>query len=136
MDMDINALERQLGDLTWCISTGLRAGYSLKQVFETLADQAPEPAVQVFRRLLSDLNSGLSFEATLGNLKAIFPSAAFGRFVDACLQHQSGGDLAELLDPLSEDLVRQYGSDPGFHVVMRQEAETLGAELPKRIISS
>ncbi len=134
--MDLNVLEQQLGDFTWCISTGLRAGYNLKQTFEALADQAPEPAVQICQHMLADLNRGVSLQAALGNLKAAFPSAALGRLVDACLQHQSESSLAELLDSLSGEMVRQYGSDPAFHAVMRQEAETLGASLPARLISA
>ena len=135
--MNTNALERQLGDLTWCIATGLRAGYSLKQTFETLADQAPEPAAQVCQHLLADLEAGQDFEAALANLKQAFPSTALGRLVDVILkQRQTGGNLAELLDLFGDDLVSQAGSDPAFHAVMRQEAEALGATLPKRIISS
>ena len=129
--MNTDALERQLGDLTWCIATGLYAGYNLAQVIGTLAEQAPEPAAQVCKHLKADLVNGMGLEGGITHLKAVFTSAALNRLLDAILlQQQTGGNLGDIIAPIGEDLTRQHGSDPAFHAVMRQEAQELGAALP------
>jgi Flp pilus assembly protein TadB len=133
--MDTSELDRQIGDMTWCITTGLFAGYSFRQTIEAMAKEAPEPAASACKRLLADFEQGLSFETALANWKNAFPSNALARLVEVVLYHrQTGGNLGILLEPLSDDLVRQHGSDPAFHPAMREEAEILGRkDLPDRI---
>ncbi len=131
-------LDRQLGDLVWSIATGLRAGYSLRQVFEALAAEAPEPAASACKRLLAELDQGLEFSAALASWQRAIPSAALARLVEVLKQPaqsaRQSGSLADLLDPLSEDLLRDCGSDPAFYAAMRQEAEQLGAKVPERAL--
>lgn len=131
--MDMIALDRQLGDLAWCLSTGLRAGYSLRQVLEGLASEAPEPTSSACKRLLASFDQGLPLEVALADWKEVLPSAQLARLAGTVLSHrQTGGNLADLLDPLGEDFLRQSGSDPSFHASMRQMAKALGAPLPER----
>lgn len=127
------ALDRQLGDLIWSISCGMRAGYSVREVFQALAAEAPEPAASAARRLLAALESGVSFEAALRDWKDALPSPALARLADLlALHHQAGGNLADLIDPLGEELLRDLGSDPAFYAPMRRQAQALGAEVPAR----
>lgn len=133
-------LDQQLGDLTWSIATGLRAGYSLRQVFEALAAEAPEPAASACKRLLAELDQGLDFNAALASWQRAIPSAALARLAGVLQQpaHSAAqsGSLPNSLDPLSEDLLRECGSDPAFYAPMRREAEQLGAKVPERALNT
>lgn len=135
--MDTSELDRQMGDMTWCITTGLFAGYSFREMIQAMTEKAPEPAASACKRLLADLEQGLSFETAMANWKHDFPSGPLARLVDVVLYHRrTGGNLGILLEPLSDDLVHQHGSDPAFYPAMREEAEVLGCKiLPDRIKS-
>lgn len=129
------ALDLQLGDLAWCIATGLRAGYSLPQVFEAISIEAPEPAASACKLLVTELQKGADMKTALSNWKQALPSPALSRLVGVLDQPcEIDGFLADQLDPLSEEFLAQYGSDPAFYPSMRREAEQLGAEVPGRAI--
>jgi hypothetical protein len=132
--MENNPLDRQLSDLIWSISTGLRAGYTLPEVFEVLAAGAPEPAATLIKRFLAELQKEEP-ETALQNLKQSLPPGPLTRMVDLINLHQrSGGNLADMLDPLGKEMLQQAGSDPAFYGLMRKEAEQLGASLPERVL--
>jgi Flp pilus assembly protein TadB len=127
------ALDRQLGDMIWSISCGLRAAYSVRQVFEALASEAPEPAATAARNFLEALEKNGSYEAALRAWKEAIPSPSLARLAALLeLHRQSGGNLADLIDPLGEELVRERGSDPAFYEPMRKQAKILGATVPER----
>lgn len=128
-------LDQQLADLTWSIATGLRAGYSLRQVFEALAVEAPEPAASACKCLLAELDQGVDQTTALANWQRAIPSAALARLAEVLKRPEQSGSLADLLDPLSEDLLRACGSDPAFYAPMRREAEQLGAKVPERALN-
>ncbi len=128
------ALDRQLGDMIWSISCGLRAAYSVRQVFEAVAAEAPEPAATAARRFLEAWEKSGSYESALGAWKEAIPSPALARLADLLeQQRQSGGNLADIIDPLGEELVRELGSDPAFYEPMRKQAKILGATVPDRV---
>lgn len=128
-----DALDRQLGDLVWSISTGLRAGYNLKEVFQAMTAEAPEPAASACKRLLAELEQGKDYAAALAAWKQSVSSPRLARIIDVMAAHlQAGGNLADQLDPLGEELLREVGSDPAFYPAMRREAHQLGAKVPER----
>lgn len=130
---DTLSFDRQLGDLVWSLVTGLFAGYNLRQVIEAIAKEAPEPTAGAFQRLDADLNAGLSLDEGLENLLEAVPSQYLEQVIDVIMeQHRAGGNLAELLEPLVDDILQQVGSDGAFYPAMRKEAEQLGAPLPDR----
>lgn len=132
-----NELDHQFGDFVWAISTGLLAGYNLRQVFEALSIEAPEPTASALKLLLIELDKGVPEMIALSNWQQVMLSAPLTRLVSVInLQRQEGGNLAELLVPLSEDLLAEYGSDPAFYEPMRREAAQLGASIPDRISNS
>ena len=124
-------LESQLGDLTWPIATGLRAGYRLQEVLGVIVREAPEPAASVCQWLLDALEQGQDLPHTLENWKRVYPSTALARLAGA-LGGLQPGSPPEILDTLGEELVGEHGSDPAFYEAMRQEAAQLGAKLPER----
>jgi Flp pilus assembly protein TadB len=128
-----NGLDRQLGDLTWSLATGLRAGYSLRQVFAALAEEAPEPAAGACRRLLELIAQHGDIQAALAAWTQAMPSSALTRLVTVLLQQpEGGGNLPDQLDPLTDQFLTECGSDPVFYPAMRREAAQLGAKTPER----
>ena len=128
-------LDQQLGDLAWSIATGLRAAYDLHQVFQAMAAEAPEPAASACKRLLAELDKGLELTPALVNWQNAIPSVALSRLVEA-LKQPSEDDFAlpDILEALSDDLLREFGSDPAFYPSMRREADQLGAKAPERAL--
>jgi Flp pilus assembly protein TadB len=132
--MEQNKLDLQMADLVWSISTGLRAGYSLKQIFAMLADEAPEPSASVCKSVLSGLEEGLDIEAVYQKIRAAWPGEHTSRLVDILLAHRKqGGNLPDLLDPLSDAFLKVSGSDPDFYPLMRKQADALHATVPERV---
>lgn len=130
---DTLAFDRQLGDLVWTMTTALRAGYSLRQIFEQLAAVAPEPTASACRRLVDDLGKGLSLSEAFANLRETIHSPHLNEIVDTIQkQRQTGGNLANMLEPLGEEILKQAGSDPAFYDAMRELAESVQARLPER----
>lgn len=131
---DTLAFERQLGDLAWSITTGLRAGYPLAQVIEAISINAPEPTASAFKRLHADLGAGLSLEQGLANLQKAVPSECLGQVIAAMLEdHETGWMLANRLETLVEGILEQFPSDGAFYPAMREEATQLGAQVPERV---
>jgi hypothetical protein len=130
---DTAAFDRQAGDLVWSIMTGLLAAYSLPQVIEAISLEAPEPTASAFKRLHAELTSGLPLEQGLANLVKTVPSKHLAQVVTVIEeQRKSGGNLADLLEPLVDDILKQVPSDGAFYSAMRREASQLGAPLPER----
>jgi Flp pilus assembly protein TadB len=129
---DTTTFDRQLGDIVWMIMNGLRAAYSLEQVFEALSKELPEPAASAFKQLHVDLNAGLTLDEAFANLKRAVPSKHLAEVVAVIQQHGQDWETANLLAPLSEKIIAQAGSDPALYAAMHRQAEALGASVPER----
>jgi hypothetical protein len=128
------AFDRQLSDMIWSIATGLRAGYRFPEVLEALAQQAPEPTASVCRRFLTELAANPDLPTAITRWSQAYPSTGLARLTALVLAHaERGGNLADQLEPLGEQLGQEYGSDPAFYPAMRSEAEMLGAKVPQRV---
>ncbi len=121
--METTSLDNQVSDLAWCIACGLRAGYSLRQLFGQLASIAPQPTAAACGPL----------SAALEVWKKAYPSAALERLAEVIAkQPQTDGRLADALMGLEQELLQTSGSDPAFYPLMREEAAQLGAQVPER----
>ena len=130
---EINAFDRQLSDFIWMATTYLRAGYSLQQIFEHLATEAPQPTATACSRLLADLNNGMVLSEALVNWEKNNPSAFLPEIVATMLRQRSeGGNLAYMLEPMGEAIFQKVGSDKAFQPVMESLAENVRAALPDR----
>jgi hypothetical protein len=133
LDMnDTTSFDRQLGDVVWMIINGLRAGYDLRQVFEALSKETPEPAASAFKRLHADLSAGLALDEAIANLKREIPSQHLADVLAIIQQQLQDWETADLLEPLREKIIAQAGSDPALYAAMHRQAETLGATVPER----
>lgn len=132
--MSVTAFDKQLTDLVWSMSTALRAGYSLDQIFEQLAAEAPEPTASSCGRVGDDLKRGLSINQALTNLRQTTSSHYLGDVVAVIeKQRKTGGNLAFMLAPVGEEILAKVGSDGAFFPTMRSLAQRVGATLPPRV---
>jgi len=98
----LNAFNAQLGDTINMMVNGLRAGYSILQAMEAVADEMSPPASEEFRRVVREVQLGLSMEEALNNLLRRVPSDDLDLMVTAMnVQREVGGNLAEVLDAIS-----------------------------------
>jgi tight adherence protein B len=132
--MDTATLDRQLGDCVYVLVTALRAGYTFRQCLEVMAQVAPEPTVSVFQGLLADLEAGCTYDEAFANAQKTWPSPYLAQIVKTIERNQqTGGNLADQLDPLSEMIYQAVGTDEAFYPEMRNQAQELGNLLPDRV---
>ena len=131
--MDTTALDRQMGDLVWCFISGLRAGFSITQVFDMLNQEAPESAKGTCKIIFNDLLQNVPLVEALEKWKQAYPSALLAKVADRIIEEQlDSGYLVELLVPLEAEFIRQAGSDPAFYKAMRRDSKQIEAPLPER----
>jgi tight adherence protein B len=94
--------DSQLADMLNLMVNGLRAGYSNLQAMESVSKEMPSPISDEFRRVVQEVQIGLSVEVALDNLVRRIPSADLDLVVTAMnVQREVGGNLAEILDTIS-----------------------------------
>jgi tight adherence protein B len=92
----------QLGDALNLMVNSLRAGYSTMQALEVISSEMPAPISEEFRRVVLELQLGVTFDTAMNNLLRRMPSADMDLIVTAMsVQREVGGNLAEVLDAIS-----------------------------------
>ena len=92
----------QLGDCINLLVNGLRSGYSMLQAMETVAKELPPPISEEFTRVVQEVGLGLSSEQALLNMWRRIQSDDLDLMITAInVQHEVGGNLAEILDIIS-----------------------------------
>ena len=92
----------QLPDMLNLMVNGLRAGYSITQAMEAVSKELPSPIKDEFKRVVQEMQIGISMEAALENLLRRIPSDDLDFVVTAInVQREVGGNLAEILDSIS-----------------------------------
>jgi tight adherence protein B len=92
----------QLADMLNLIVNGLRAGYSTMQAMEAVSREMPAPISDEFRRVVQEVQLGISLEPALDNLLRRIPSEDLDLVITAInVQREVGGNLAEILDTIS-----------------------------------
>ena len=103
----LHLIEAQLPDAMDLISRALRAGHAFPQALAMVGAEAQEPIAGEFKITSDEIGFGISIDNALHNLASRIPSPDVRYFVMAVIiQHETGGNLAELLGKLSE-LVRE-----------------------------
>ncbi|MBY0587516.1 type II secretion system F family protein [bacterium] len=91
----------QLGEALELVARALRAGHSVAAAMQSVADEMPSPIASEFGRVYEEQNLGVSLDLALRNLSERIPNLDLKFFVTAvCIQRQTGGDLAEILDKI------------------------------------
>jgi tight adherence protein B len=92
----------QLSDMLNLMVNGLRAGYSTMQALEAVSRELPVPICDEFRRVVQEMQIGITMEAALENLLRRIPSDDLDFVVTAInVQREVGGNLSEILDTIS-----------------------------------
>lgn len=92
----------QLGDMLNLMVNGLKAGFSTMQAMEAISRELAPPICDEFRRVIQEMQLGLSMEKALDNLLRRIPSPDLDLVVTAInVQREVGGNLAEILDTIS-----------------------------------
>lgn len=89
-------IEDQLGDAMVSLASAIKAGLSLSQSLEILADQCPKPICDEFRQIVGEFNMGKPLDRTLDDARDRLKSENFALFAAALLaSRESGGKLNE-----------------------------------------
>ena len=111
----------QLPDMLQLLASTLRAGYSLLQGAEAVTEQVGDPMGKELRRVLSEARLGRPLEQALEDSAKRVQSKDYDWAVMAIkIQREVGGNLAELLQTVSETMVARER--------LRREIQTLTAE--------
>lgn len=111
----------QLGDMLTMVANALRAGFSFMQAFELISREMDAPMGREVQLVVNEVNLGNTLESALDNMQRRVVSPDFELVVTAVLiQRQVGGDLASILDTISETIAER--------VRMRREVMTLTAQ--------
>lgn len=95
----------QLADMLNLMVNGLRAGYSTMQAMEAVSRELPPPISDEFRRVVQEMQLGISSEGALDNLLRRIPSDDLDLVVAAMnVQREVGGNLAEILETISHTI--------------------------------
>jgi tight adherence protein B len=95
----------QLSDMLNLMVNSLRAGYSTMQAMEAVSKELPSPINDEFRRVVQEMQLGVSMEMALDNLLRRIPSADLDLVITAInVQREVGGNLAEILDTISHTI--------------------------------
>ncbi len=108
----------QLGDCLMMVANALRAGFSFLQSMEMISREMEPPISEEFQHVMRDIGLGATVERALDDMDKRVGSPDFSLVVTAVLiQQQVGGDLAQILDTISETIQDR--------IRMRREVKTL-----------
>jgi tight adherence protein B len=98
----LKRFDNQLGDMLNLVVNGLRAGFSTLQALEAVSRELPAPICDEFRRVVQEMQLGLSMDDALDHLLRRIKSPDLDLVVTAInVQREVGGNLAEILDVIS-----------------------------------
>ncbi len=98
-------IEDQLADSMVSLSSSIRAGLSLAQAIQTLADNSPKPIKAEFSRIVGEYEMGKPLDRTLDEAKNRLRSENFALFAAAMLaSRESGGRLNETVDRIAHSV--------------------------------
>ncbi|HME43478.1 MAG TPA: type II secretion system F family protein [Syntrophorhabdales bacterium] len=98
--------ERQLPEALDLVARSLRAGHAFSGGLQMVADEFDAPLGAEFQRTIAQINLGVSIEQALKNLADRVDCSDLKFFaVSVIIQRESGGNLAEILESIS-NLIR------------------------------
>ena len=127
----------QLADMLGLMVNGLRAGYSVMQAMESVSKELPAPISDEFRRVVQEIQLGVSTEKALDNLLRRIPSDDLDLVITAMnVQREVGGNLAEILETISHTIRERIRLKGEIRVLTSQmdASATLLSVLPVGVI--
>jgi tight adherence protein B len=121
MNRRLDLLHSQLPDVLMILASSMRAGHSFQQALDAVAKEVGEPGGTEFARVVAEVRLGRPFEESLTALAERVGTEEFKWAVMGInVQREVGGNLAEILDTLSET-VREREA-------VRRQVKVLSAE--------
>jgi tight adherence protein B len=100
--------ERQLPDTLTLLASSLRAGFSLMQGLEAVAQEIADPMRKELQRVFTEVRLGRAVEDALGDSAVRMESRDLEWTVMAIkIQREVGGNLAVLLDTVADTMVKR-----------------------------
>ena len=97
--------ERQLGDALMVLANAIRAGFSFPQALSNVASDLSDPISREFLSVSRDLQLGDDLEASMLKVAERMGSEDLRLITTAVvIQRQVGGNLAEILDTISQTI--------------------------------
>ena len=97
--------DSQLPEALATMSNALRAGFSLSQAFDSVADLGEQPISEEFRILRQQLRIGMGFEDALESLSQRVGSEDLSLVTAAILiSRRTGGNVTEIFDKISDTI--------------------------------
>lgn len=101
----LQQLNHQLGDALVVMANALRSGFGFQQAMDTVRREMPPPITTEFSWALREMNLGFSTEEALMNLSQRVKSEDMDMVITGIIiQRQVGGNLAEILDNISNTI--------------------------------
>jgi tight adherence protein B len=101
----LKTINSQLGDTLAVLSNSLKAGHSFFQAVDSVSRELTGPVADEFAKLQKEISLGVNTETALENMAGRVGSDDLELMVTAVLiQRQIGGNLAEILDNISETI--------------------------------
>lgn len=98
-------IEDQLADAMVSLSSAIKAGLSLPQSLEILAQQAPRPIVEEFQQMVGEYHLGKPLEVCLDETRQRLKSENFALFAAAMeASRQSGGRLNDTVERIAHSV--------------------------------
>jgi len=103
------AFAEQLPDNLQVLSSALRAGHSFVGALSVVVDDASEPARSEFRRVVGDEQLGVPLEDAIEAVRRRMDNRDLEQVaLVAALQRQTGGNMAEVLDRVTETIRERF----------------------------
>jgi tight adherence protein B len=101
----VRKFDEQLTDALGTMSNALRAGLSISQAFESVAESDMHPISDEFAVLLQQMRVGMSFDDALASLDKRIGSDDLTLVVTAIdIARKTGGNLTEIFDSISDTI--------------------------------
>lgn len=112
----------QLPDMLNLMVNGLRAGFSTMQSLEAVSKEMPSPIADEIRRVVQEMQLGISMEEALNNMLNRIPSEDLDLMITAMnVQREVGGNLSEILETIAHTIRER--------IRIKGEIETLTAQV-------
>jgi tight adherence protein B len=121
----LHKFEDQLADMLNLTVNSLRAGYSVVQALESVSKEMPNPTCAEIRRVVQEVQIGLTLDTALENLLRRMSSPDLKLIVTAInIQREVGGNLAEILDTISHTIRERVRIKGEIRVLTSQQTVT------------
>ncbi|HEY3127900.1 MAG TPA: type II secretion system F family protein [Acidobacteriota bacterium] len=118
--------ERFFPDAIDLLARAVRAGHSIITGLELIGEELPDPVGEEFRIVYEQNNLGMPMKEALQNLAVRVPLPDVRVFTTALqIQRDSGGNLAEILDNLSQVIRERFKIQRQIRVLTAQGKLTL-----------